>query len=104
MNQAIITADLAAIFSAGLQKTVTHNYGESSETLYGFFDKMPQITAPNGVTVSAERPRLIVRASDAANISKSSEFIIDSVTYFVFEIQPPTAAILTIFLSEDENG
>lgn len=104
MNPATITSDLAAIFTDGLQKTVTHTYGETTETLYGFFEKMPQIVAPNGVTISAERPRLIVRASDAANISKSSEFTIDAVSYFVFEIQPATAAILTIYLSEDENG
>ena len=71
-----IITDLDAIFMDGLALDITHKYngGGSSETLKAFFDN-PYDRALARDDIAASRPSILVRTSEAGNISKGSEFI-----------------------------
>jgi len=95
--------DLDAVFDDGLTLSITHTYngGASQETLKVFFDRSYEAAFPEG-SVESANISILVKSSDAGNITRDSTFTVSGTTYYPIENQGDEQGVTRIFLSEDQ--
>jgi len=96
--------DLDNVFQAGLQVAATHTNGETVETINVFFDRVHEMSLEGGLEVSTQQPQILVQTADAASVARDSVFVIESVTYYVLEIQPDDNGTKRILLTRNQAG
>ena len=97
-----ISADLSAIFTDGLQTSITHKYnnGANQETLNAFFEHPYQTALSEGRDAESSLPSILLKTGDTANITRQSEFIIEGETYYIIEKESNVEGITRINLSK----
>lgn len=96
--------DLNQVFQAGLETVATHTNSATVETINVLFDRVHEMTFENGLEVSTQQPQILVQTADAGNVDRDSVFVIESVTYYVLEIQPDEHGTQRILLSRNQAG
>ena len=99
-----ILNDLDNVFQAGLQTAAQHTNGATVETINVLFDRVHEMTFENGLEVSTQQPQILVQTADAASVARDSVFVIESVTYYVLEIQPDDNGTKRILLTRNQAG
>ena len=76
---------------------------ESGDAISVYFDEKDDVVFDTGLDsdVSASVPSVTCKASDVANMSHGDSLVVNSMTYYVIDMDPPQSGVRKLYLSED---
>jgi hypothetical protein len=98
--RSVINADVTTIMAGGFTVTATHSYGESSESLAVLWDDTYSTDSMANMEYEQSEAAILVATADTGNISHTSQITIDSVTYYVRQIETDRDGMTRITLQE----
>jgi len=101
MNNTQRNLDLVTIFAEWPAIAITHNYNGNSESLQGIFDN-PGDMAVNDM-IESSGPTITLKTADIGNITRGSNFTINSITYYIKRKYPDDNGITIYELSKTDS-
>ena len=76
---------------------------ESGAVVSVYFDEKDDVVFDTGLDsdVSASVPSVTCKASDVATMSHGESIIVNNMTYYVIDMDPPQSGVRKLYLSED---
>ena len=76
---------------------------ESGAVVFVYFDEKDDVVFDTGLDsdVSASVPSVTCKASDVTTMSHGESVIVNNMTYYVIDMDPPQSGVRKLYLSED---
>ena len=99
----IIKSDLNDVFGHTPTVTATPDTDTSDNDLVVIFEEPANESLPAGAEFAGSRPHILVRASDNATLTKSSQFTINSVVYHAYKIHTEQHGLIKVELTKSSS-
>lgn len=78
---------------------------ESGEVISVYFDEKDDVVFDTGLDsdVSASVPSVTCKAGDVASLSHGESVIVNNMTYYIIDMDPPQSGVRKLYLSEDRG-
>ena len=78
---------------------------ESGETVSVYFDEKDDVVFDSGLDsdVSASVPSITCKADDVSSLVHGDSIIVNNMTYYVIDMDPPQSGVRKLYLSKDRS-